>query len=463
MSVLAEATIEHIIYPLWARRDHPGLNTFFREYQQTQFWSADRIRDLQWQRLRRMVRFAFERCPYYADRFRQVGFCPDDLREPADFLRLPVLTKDDIRQNQSQLTARGVPRSSYEDNFTGGSTGSPIAFKVSKLRWASRKATTQRHDYWSGWRVGKWIGLLWGHPEAQPYASAWGHVRNALLYREVVLNTFDVKESNFTRFLAELRQRKVKYLQAYSRSLLMFAEYLSKQGVEPQPFESAITTAECLTPEERRFIEQTVRCRTFDRYGCREFSVIASECEAREGMHLAAETMLVEFVVGDRPAQPGEVGEILVTDLLNEAMPFIRYKIGDMGAPLDGLCPCGRGLPRMQMVAGRVTDFIHTPDGRWLSGVAVNTYLISQVPGIRQAQIVQDHCSHLRFRLVESGQGRQAAEDFLRAQVPKMFGPDMDYSTEWVTQISPETSGKIRVTISRCGVTHGFSGKVAAT
>jgi phenylacetate-CoA ligase len=460
MSVLAEATIQHIIYPLWARRDHPGLNTFFREYQQTQFWSAERIRDLQWQRLRRIVRFAFERCPYYAERFRQVGFCPDDLREPADFLRLPVLTKDDIRQNQNELTARGVPPSSYQDNFTGGSTGSPIAFKVSKLRWASRKAMTQRHDYWSGWRVGKWIGLLWGHPEAQPYASAWGRVRNALLYREVVLNTFDVREANFAQFLAELRRRKVRYLQAYSRSLLMFAEYLSNQGIEPPPLESAITTAECLTPDERKFIEQTLQCPTFDRYGCREFSVIASECERRDGMHLAAETMLVEFVVGGRPAQPGEVGEILVTDLLNEAMPFIRYKIGDMGAPLDGSCPCGRGLPRMQMVAGRVTDFIHTPDGRWLSGVAINTYLISQIPGIRQAQITQDQCDHLRFRLVESGQGRQAAEDFLRAQVPKMFGRDMSYSSEWVAQIPPEASGKIRVTVSRCGVTHGFSAPV---
>jgi phenylacetate-CoA ligase len=285
-------------------------------------------------------------------------------------------------------------------------------------------------------------------------------VRNALLYREVVLNTFDVREANFAQFLAELRRRKVRYLQAYSRSLLMFAEYLSNQGIEPPPLESAITTAECLTPDERKFIEQTLQCPTFDRYGCREFSVIASECERRDGMHLAAETMLVEFVVGGRPAQPGEVGEILVTDLLNEAMPFIRYKIGDMGAPLDGSCPCGRGLPRMQMVAGRVTDFIHTPDGRWLSGVAINTYLISQIPGIRQAQITQDQCDHLRFRLVESGQGRQAAEDFLRAQVPKMFGRDMSYSSEWVAQIPPEASGKIRVTVSRCGVTHGFSAPV---
>lgn len=456
MFPLVETAIRRVIYPLWAMRDHPSLNSDFKEFERTQFMSADRIRELQFQRLRNIVRLAFDRCPYYADRFREVGFHPEDLRDLSDFRRLPVLTKGDIRSNQSGLLARGVPSDSYVDNYTGGSTGSPISFKVSKRRWDARKAMTQRHDYWSGWRVGRWIGLLWGHPEAQPYASAWGHVRNALLYREVVLNTFDVKEVNFTRFLADLRARKVRYLQAYSRSLLLFANYLSSQGIEPPLLESAITTAECLTSAERAFIEQTLHCRTFDRYGCREFSVIASECEAHDGMHLAAETLLVEFVVGDRPAGPGEVGEILVTDLIEEAMPFIRYKIGDMGAPTEGSCACGRGLPRMQMVAGRVTDFIHTPDGRWLSGVAINTYLISQIPEISQAQILQERCDHLRFRLVASGPRKEGAESYLREQVPKMFGARMNYSIDWVETIPPEASGKMRVTISECFKTHGL-------
>jgi phenylacetate-CoA ligase len=274
----------------------------------------------------------------------------------------------------------------------------------------------------------------------------------------VLLNTFDVHDSSFGTFLKEVRRRKVAYLQAYSRSLLLFAEYLSKQNVKPPPFKAAITTAECLTPEERGFIEQTLRCPTFDRYGCREFSVIASECAGHQGLHVAAEALLVEFVVGNRAARPDEVGEILVTDLLNEAMPFIRYKIGDLGSPLEGLCACGRGLPRMQMVAGRITDFIHTPDGRWISGVAINTYLISQMPGIRKAQIVQETCSKLRFRLVPGGDHKGAAEMFLRERVPEMFGPQMTHSVEWLTQIPPEASGKTRVTISRCGSTHGIAG-----
>jgi phenylacetate-CoA ligase len=164
MTDLMEPVIRRVTHPLWARRNHPNLYSFLKEYEQTQFWSPERIRDLQWQRLQRIVRFAFERCPYYTRRFQEIGFSPNDLRDPSDFLKLPVLTREDIRQNQDALLASGIPSDRYEDNFTGGSTGSPIAFKVSKLRWASRKATTQRHDCWTGWNVGKRLGILWGHP-----------------------------------------------------------------------------------------------------------------------------------------------------------------------------------------------------------------------------------------------------------------------------------------------------------
>jgi phenylacetate-CoA ligase len=236
----------------------------------------------------------------------------------------------------------------------------------------------------------------------------------------------------------------------------LLAEYLISQQRPAPALTSAITTAESLTPEERTTIEGVLQCPTFDRYGCREFSVVASQCEARDGLHIAAETFLVEFLVDGRHAEPGEPGAIIITDLLNEATPFIRYRIGDIGAPMAGQCSCGRGLPRMEMVAGRITDFIHTADGRWISGVAINTYLISQLPGVRQAQIVQDTCDHLRFRLVPLPEGCETVRKFLSERVPGIFGPAMTHEIEWVDQIAPEPSGKTLVTVSRCGHLHGF-------
>lgn len=457
MPPLHEILVRRVLYPLWAAREHPGLYSYLNEYEETQFWNQDRIRALQWSRLRRIVGFAVEHCAFYNKRFREAGLSPVDLREPKDLLRIPILTKDDIREHAAELTATGLAHNSFVDNFTGGSTGAPMKFKVSRRRWASRKAMTHRHDRWCGVQIGTRVGQLWGHPTERSALSARERLRQRLLEPSVRLNTFDAREENIDGFLKSLRRHNVTHLLAYSRSLRLLAEYLISQQKCPPALTAAITTAESLTFEERTTIEDVLRCPTFDRYGCREFSVVASQCEAREGLHIAAETLLVEFVAGDRHAEPGEPGAIVVTDLLNEAMPFIRYRIGDAGTSMSGNCSCGRGLPRMQMVAGRITDFIHTPEGRWISGVAINTYLISQLSGVRQAQIIQDQCDRLRFRLVPLADGSEAARRFLAERVPGIFGPAMNYEIEWVDQIMPEPSGKTLVTMSRCGQLHGFS------
>jgi len=456
MSTLQEIIVRRALYPLWALYEHPGLSSYLQEYEATQFWSPDRIRDLQWSRLRRLIRFAVENCAFYNRRFREAGLSPEDLRTPKDLLRIPVLTKDEIRQHDADLMPVGLPPNSFVPNFTGGSSGAPLRFNVSRRRWASRKAMTHRHDRWCGIDIGATVGQLWGHPTERSGLSRSEQLRQSLLEPSVRLNTFDGREENIEEFLEGLRRHKVTHLLAYARSLRLLVEYLVSHLKSVPDLEAAVTTAESLTTEERATIERVLGCPTFDRYGCREFSVVASQCEARDGLHIAAETLLVEFVVGDRHAEPGEPGAIVVTDLLNEATPFIRYLIGDVGTPMEGTCACGRGLPRMQMVAGRITDFIHTPDGRWISGVAVNTYLISQIPGIRQAQIVQQRCDHLLFRIVPLAEGYAEPGPFLSERVPAIFGRHMTHEIQWVDRIAPEPSGKTLVTVSQCGQLHGF-------
>src|SRR5262249_36293897 len=155
----------------------------------------------------------------------------------------------------------------------------------------------------------------------------------------------------------------------YARSAVLFARYLEERGRTAYRPHSLITSAEVLEEEDRAVLERVFGCEVFNRYGCREVSVVASECEAHSGLHTMAEGLYIEIDIGGRPAAPGQTGGILVTDLLNGAMPLIRYRIGDLGAWADGPCPCGRGLPRLRNVAGRVTDFLVGCDGRLVSGV----------------------------------------------------------------------------------------------
>src|SRR5205085_9683796 len=140
-------------------------------------------------------------------------------------------------------------------------------------------------------------------------------------------------------------------------------------------------------------------CPVFRRCGCREVSIIASECEAHRGMHVMAEGLHVEIECEDRPAKPGEMGSILVTDLLNHAMPMIRYRIGDLGSWEAGDCPCGRKLPRLRQVHGRVTDFIVGAGGQLVSGVFLATYLVAHRPSLGQVQIRQDRRGEVVYRV----------------------------------------------------------------
>lgn len=455
MRLVDRILIPHLFAPLWLRRN--GVRGFLAEYEQTQYWPAERLRELQLDRLRNLARFANENCLFYRERFRKAGFDPERLRSVEDIRCIPPLTKDEIRAGSSGLQPPELDPGSYITNFTGGSTGSPLQFLVPKQRMASRNASTIRHDRWAGWDFGMPSGCIWGYPPDVPEPGFRERLTNALYFRRTFLDTFDVKQENVDRFLRWLRGERDVVLVAYARSLLWFCQYLKEQKLDEFSFRSAILSAESVTSEERRFIESVLGCHTFERYGCREFSVVASECELRDGMHLCSETLLVEFDAGGRPAEPGEPGEILVTDLLNTAMPMIRYRIGDVGTPMAGECRCGRGLPRMAMVAGRVTDFIHTPEGRWVSGVAINTYLVSKMPGARQVQIRQERCSHLRILLVAVEGKRDEAAAYLAREVPKMFGDGMTYELEWVEAIPREASGKYRVTVSGCAAAHGFS------
>jgi phenylacetate-CoA ligase len=161
-------------------------------------------------------------------------------------------------------------------------------------------------------------------------------------------------------------------------------------------------------------------------------------------MHISAETLLVEF----QPAS-GNASRIIITDLLNFGMPLIRYQIEDMGIEMDGECACGRGLPRMNISGGRVTDFLITPDNRVISGAAMTIYFIATVPGIAQAQIVQERKDFINLRLVKGREFSDHTLELLEQKVREFFGKAMQFEIDYVEEIPKTASGKYRFSICK--------------
>jgi phenylacetate-CoA ligase len=439
--------IQHVSYPhsLW-RAGELGTLSHLREFERTQYLPPEELRALQWNRLRTVLDHAYQASPFYRERFERAGVIPSDLHGLEDLRALPPLEKSDIQANRDRMVAAGLSREALIANQTGGSTGTPISFFFSRDRKCARAAATVRHNRWAGWDVGDRVACIWGAARDRP-PNAWrSRLRNALVERQLFIDTGCLTEGAIDRFQQALKRFRPKIILAYARSAVLVARYLKARGLTPYQPHSMVTSAEVLERDERALLEEVFGCPVFNRYGCREFSVVASECESHRGLHTMAESLYVEIEGDDGPARAGEPGAILVTDLLNLAMPMIRYRIGDIGSWETGECSCGRSLPRLREIGGRVTDFLVGSDGRLVSGVFIVTYLIAQRPRLGQVQIVQDTPGKVLFR-IKPGQGFQPEEDFdyLTSHTCQYLGPETEVEFQVVPELRVEASGKMLV------------------
>ena len=436
--------VRNVFLPLslWHRSELAQMR-YLREYNRTQFFSTEAIRELQWQRLQTLLRHAYAQCAFYRRRFEDAGLTPDDFRGLEDLRALPILEKRDIQEQSKGMVARNWPRTDLIANQTGGSTGAPVSFYLSKARKCSRAAATLRHNRWAGWRIGDRTAVIWGAPRDRPDDSWRARLRGALLREPLWLDTANITETSLAEFHTEILRYQPRIIQAYARAAVLFARYLQARGLTPYRPHSIVTSAEVLEEDERRLVEDVFGCPVFNRYGCREVSVIASECPAHRGLHIMAEGLYLEVETPHGPAAPGEMGSILVTDLLNHAMPLIRYRIGDVGAWASGACPCGRGLPRLERVSGRVTDFLVGCDGRLVSGVYLATYVVAQRPSLGQVQIVQRKAGAVTYRIKPGRDFKYLLDlEYLRMMTHRYLGAGMQIDSEMVDDLPSEPSGK---------------------
>ncbi len=437
--------VRNVLYPLdrWRSGDGAELR-YLREFERTQFLSPAELQELQLKRLKALVRHAYEQCPFYRKQFDAAGVAPGDLTSLEDIRAFPVLEKRHIQEHRDDMVAANWPREDLIPNMTGGSTGTPISFFASRDRACSRAAAVWRHNRWAGWDIGDKSAWLWGAARDIPPNTLKKRLRNVLIDRKISLNTGYITESNLQSFHAELKRFRPKTILAYANSAALMARYLkSKQLPAYQPH-SIIATAEVLEPSARALIEEVFGCRVFNRYGCREVSVLASECSEHSGLHVTAEGLHVEVMCGERAARPGELGTILVTDLLNLAMPLVRYRIGDMAVPASMACRCGRGLPLLDRVEGRVTDFLVGTDGRLVSGAALTVLVVAKRPALGQVQIWQDRPGQVLFKIARPGRTPVTPEErkFIEAQTCLYLGDDAHVDYDYVDALPNEASGK---------------------
>lgn len=422
---------------------------YWRVLEKTQYFSEDRLLEIQAQRLRAILSFVYEHNSFYRERFDRSGIGPESIKSPADISKLPLLTKKDVRRHKDQMISRGYDVRTLCKAKTGGSTGKALELYFTEACSEMRNAVARRHDRWTGWAPGEPIGACWGNPHLPTALKE--KVKQWLVQPIIYLDTMLVDDASVMGFVQQWRRVEPTLLYGHAHSLFVLAEHLQANGVDDVRPRGILSTSMMLLPHERRLIEKVFQAKVIDRYGCEEVSLIGCECEKHEGMHLNSEHLVVEFLREDgRQAANGEAGRIVVTDLMNRAMPLIRYEVEDVGVPTDRKCSCGRGLPLFENVTGRVADFLVRRDGSKVAGVSLIENTLTRIPGIDQMQIIQEDYDYFKIQVVsdvELSYYRAPLVSYFKG----VFGSAAVIDVIPTSGMSAETNGKYRFSINKVG------------
>ena len=439
----------NIIYPLyhWVKRD--GVNKRVAELERNQWLSADELAALQRKKLYRLLTFARHNVPYYRDAVS--GDFPsstshDDLL--GKLQRMPMLTKDVIRSNLARLTSEDLAGNPLEKNSTSGSTGEPLRFYTDFRSSTYRKAAAIRNNSWAGITLGDRSVNLWGSPIDASRASEFRGRLHGLLTGSRLLSAYTMTNDRMNHYISVICRFKPTLLVSYPSILETFADHCTNVGVHFTSITAVITSAETLWPHQRELFETVFGAQIFNRYGSREVGGIAHECSEHRGLHVNADRVLVEVLdKNGNLCNPGQIGEIVVTDLDNFGMPFIRYRIGDNAAwSAEKQCPCGRSMPLLSVIEGRSMDVVRAPNGNRLGGTFW-TILFRAKPGIRQVQVLQEHMDGIKVRFVPDATLENSALEYFRHAIADKCGRTFRVEFEEVSCIEASITGKKQLVI----------------
>jgi phenylacetate-CoA ligase len=382
--------------------------------------------------------------------FKTARLKPTDIKKVTDLKKLPILTKDIIRKNLPDLVSKNHQKNQLIPTATGGSTGEPMKFFID-INWeAWNMAAAYRQWGWAGYNLGDKMVYLWSAPQDISFQTG---IKTKLLnisHRILYLDALQLTEKTLDDYIKTLRSYKPKIINAYVSAIFIMAQYMEKKEITDIRPKAILTSCETLLPHQRKTIERAFGCSVYDYYSGRDTTFQAGECPEHTGHHMTIENAVVEFLKNNEPVARGENGKIIITDLENYAMPFIRYEIGDLGRLSDKKCTCGRNLPLLKEISGRIRDIIINKDGKYINGAFFSMLFYDKkgmTKGIKQYQFIQKTMDHSILKLVKDEDFSQKELNKIIQKIQEQCG-DMKIDIEFVDSISPTKSGKYRSVLS---------------
>ena len=412
-------------------------------YKSRDFYSKEQWQEWQQNALKQILTHCAENIPYYRNTWTEFQ---KQAAKKGDLLALPLLEKDPLRK-QARDFCRDDIHKLVKTYHTSGSTGTPIASFYSAEEY--QKSIALREVRSMGW-----AGVSYSLPRAtfsgrivEPDPDSDGpYYRFNAYEKQVYFSAFHLSPNTAPYYISALKRHNIQWMTGYAVSFYLLAKFILHLDIKAPPLKAVITTSEKLTPEMRTVMEQAYQCKVFEEYSTVENALFASECENGK-LHVSPDVAIVEILRTDGNAcDPGEIGEIVVTRLCHDYQVFVRFRLGDMGAWAKETCSCGKNMPVIQEVVGRIEDIVVGPDGRQM--VRFHGVFVDQ-PNIVEAQVIQESVNHIHVKLVPMPDYNTKDEADVIARIKQRLGDEMRVTVETIAKIPREKSGKFKAVVSK--------------
>jgi len=414
-----------------------------------EYKSPEELMELQNEKLQQLLRHSFENVPYYNRILSEAGVVKNERIILENFHRIPPLTKEVMRREGENLYSRDYKKRSWHFNSSGGSTGEPVQFIQDKIYDSWAFAGRFLYNAWAGKEVG------------EPELKLWGSERDILegkdelttrlrrwMFNTGIMNAYKMSEEDMRGHISRWNRVKPKQVWAYTDSMCKLSRFVEKEQLYVYSPNGIICTTAPLLTEAREHIQRTFGCKVFNQYGSREVGTVASECQAQEGLHIFTPLQKLEILNAEgQPVKGEDIGEIIITNLDNYSMPLIRYRIGDTGCFSDKRCSCGRGLPLLKEVSGRVFAHFVKKDGSVIHAQFFVALLFFKT-WVREFKIIQKDYDLIEILVALEEEPDKNDIDVITSKTKQVMGADCKVAFKFVDEISPTASGKYLYTIS---------------
>lgn len=406
-----------------------------KELEETEKYSLQELQEYQNEKLRRIIKIAYENVPFYRRIFIEKKLTPRDIGTIEDLKKLPIIDKQKVRENFIDFKNKKFKRFIFK-GYTTGTTGSPAVFLRDLFSINFENAALWRQYRWAGKDFGNRRITLRGEkifPSSKKKPPFW---RYNHFSRELIMSSYHLSDENMWLYIEEIKKYKPFDLDAYPSTAYILANFCKRFNVDLN-FTAVFTSSEMLLDYQREEIESTFGCKVFDSYGNAERVAVIGECEYGV-YHEMSDYSIIEYL----PQEQGQY-QIVGTTLHNSVMPLIRYRTGDL-VFLDGnkSCHCGRSFREIKSILGRNDDFIITPDGRRIPGLS---NLFKGVEFLKEAQLIQKGLNFIEVNIAVTDRYSKEYENTILKKLHEYIGMEgINYSIKNVDHIEREAGGKFK-------------------